>query len=195
MPEVRNIQEASVRLKAVAEHTPLVKNLNLSEEYGATVMLKREDLQLVRSYKIRGAYNKISSPTPLTSLRMAWSVQVRAIMPRAWPTAAANSASKARSSCPVLPRLKKSGRLKCSVKTWSISFLKATLMMMPIKWPSNFAMIINHLLFIPLTMNWSSKQCQHVIRIKMKNFFLLRFEIFHETHYTFVIIFRRIYSI
>ena len=61
LPEVQKIQEASERLKSVAEHTPLVRNLNLSEEYGATVMLKREDLQLVRSYKIRGAYNKIKS--------------------------------------------------------------------------------------------------------------------------------------
>jgi threonine dehydratase len=64
LPRVQNIQEASVRLKAVAEHTPLVKNLNLSETYGASVFLKREDLQLVRSYKIRGAYNKISSLAP-----------------------------------------------------------------------------------------------------------------------------------
>ncbi len=61
LPKVRKIQEASERLKSVAEHTPLVRNLNLSEEYGATVMLKREDLQLVRSYKIRGAYNKMKS--------------------------------------------------------------------------------------------------------------------------------------
>jgi threonine dehydratase len=36
-------------------------NLNLSEAYKAKILLKREDLQLVRSYKIRGAYHKISS--------------------------------------------------------------------------------------------------------------------------------------
>ena len=60
-PRIQDIQEASVRLRGVAEHTPLMQNLNLSEEYQCTVMLKREDLQLVRSYKIRGAYNKISS--------------------------------------------------------------------------------------------------------------------------------------
>ena len=40
--------------------TPLQLNTNLSEKYQATVYLKREDLQKVRSYKIRGAYNKIS---------------------------------------------------------------------------------------------------------------------------------------
>ena len=37
------------------------ENLNLSERYGATIFLKREDLQVVRSYKIRGAYNKMAS--------------------------------------------------------------------------------------------------------------------------------------
>ncbi len=63
MPQVQKIQEARERLRSVAEHTPLVQNLNLSEEYNATIMLKREDLQLVRSYKIRGAYNKISCLT------------------------------------------------------------------------------------------------------------------------------------
>lgn len=55
------IIKAQIRLKHVVQHTPLIKNLNLSERYGANVYLKREDLQLVRSYKIRGAYNKIST--------------------------------------------------------------------------------------------------------------------------------------
>jgi len=41
--------------------TPLTLNANLSRRYNAMVYLKREDLQVVRSYKIRGAYNKISS--------------------------------------------------------------------------------------------------------------------------------------
>ncbi len=48
-------------IKGVAVHTPLMKNENLSEEFSAQVWLKREDLQPVRSYKLRGAYNKISS--------------------------------------------------------------------------------------------------------------------------------------
>ena len=42
-------------------HTPLQENLNLSDRYGANIFLKREDLQVVRSYKIRGAYNKMAS--------------------------------------------------------------------------------------------------------------------------------------
>ena len=58
---VESIIKAQIRLKHVVQHTPLIKNLNLSERYEANILLKREDLQLVRSYKIRGAYNKISS--------------------------------------------------------------------------------------------------------------------------------------
>lgn len=58
---VKNIKIAAANLKGVAERTPLQKNLALSEKYNCDVFLKREDLQLVRSYKIRGAYNKIQS--------------------------------------------------------------------------------------------------------------------------------------
>lgn len=58
---VENIYKAKVRLNKVATHTPLVKNLNLSEIYGCQIYLKREDLQVVRSYKIRGAYNKMAT--------------------------------------------------------------------------------------------------------------------------------------
>jgi threonine dehydratase len=38
-----------------------MRNINLSERYEANIYLKREDLQVVRSYKIRGAYNKMAS--------------------------------------------------------------------------------------------------------------------------------------
>lgn len=55
------IHQAKENIKDVAVHTPLVKNENLSEEFVAQVWLKREDLQPVRSYKLRGAYNKIVS--------------------------------------------------------------------------------------------------------------------------------------
>ncbi len=58
---VENIYKAKMRLKGVADHTPLMFNHNLSEEYDCNVYLKREDLQVVRSYKIRGAYNKMAS--------------------------------------------------------------------------------------------------------------------------------------
>ena len=60
MMKLEMIQKAADNLKTVVIHTPLVKNENLSERFDAQVYLKREDLQPVRSYKLRGAYNKIS---------------------------------------------------------------------------------------------------------------------------------------
>lgn len=54
-------QGAEQRLRGVVKRTPLEYNLHLSEQYGADIYLKREDLQIVRSYKLRGAYNKIIS--------------------------------------------------------------------------------------------------------------------------------------
>jgi len=55
-----NIQKAAHKLKGIINQTPLMPNINLSEKYEANILLKREDLQAVRSYKIRGAYYKIS---------------------------------------------------------------------------------------------------------------------------------------
>ncbi|WP_167608426.1 threonine ammonia-lyase [Maribellus sediminis] len=59
-PQLEDITRAKIRLKDVTLHTPLQKNPNLSEEFQANILLKREDLQVVRSYKLRGAYNKIA---------------------------------------------------------------------------------------------------------------------------------------
>ncbi|MGD6815861.1 threonine ammonia-lyase IlvA [Metabacillus sp. 84] len=58
---VESILKAHHLLKDVVIHTPLQYNRQLSEHYQCNVYLKREDLQLVRSFKIRGAYNKIKS--------------------------------------------------------------------------------------------------------------------------------------
>lgn len=63
-PSLDHIYVAAKRLQGVATHTPLQENLNLSDRYGANIFLKREDLQVVRSYKIRGAYNKMASLSP-----------------------------------------------------------------------------------------------------------------------------------
>ncbi|WP_281636131.1 threonine ammonia-lyase IlvA [Flavobacterium marginilacus] len=57
------IQQAQKQLQGVISPTPLIENLNLSEEFSSRTLLKREDLQVVRSYKIRGAYNKMSTLT------------------------------------------------------------------------------------------------------------------------------------
>ena len=46
--------------KNFIKNTLLEKNTRLSKKYGCNIYLKREDLQIVRSFKIRGAYNKIN---------------------------------------------------------------------------------------------------------------------------------------
>ncbi|MES2329910.1 MAG: threonine ammonia-lyase [Bacteroidota bacterium] len=56
-----DIASAAKRLKEVCAVTPLDLHTALSEQYQCNLYLKREDKQVVRSYKIRGAYNKISS--------------------------------------------------------------------------------------------------------------------------------------
>ncbi|MEO8473243.1 MAG: threonine ammonia-lyase IlvA [Chryseolinea sp.] len=59
-----NIAGAAETLKSVALKTPLQYHRKLSEKFQAEIYLKREDLQVVRSYKIRGAFNLIQSLTP-----------------------------------------------------------------------------------------------------------------------------------
>src|SRR6188768_2673784 len=56
-----NINAAAETLKNVALKTPLQFHKKLSEKFKAEIYIKREDLQVVRSYKIRGAYNLIQS--------------------------------------------------------------------------------------------------------------------------------------
>ena len=61
MPDLGMLAQTAQKLKEVCLHTPLANNLNLSERYQADIWFKREDLQPVRSYKLRGAFDKISS--------------------------------------------------------------------------------------------------------------------------------------
>jgi threonine dehydratase len=58
------VADASVRLKNIINRTPLILNRNLSRKFQCNVFLKREDLQVVRSYKLRGAYNMLSTSPP-----------------------------------------------------------------------------------------------------------------------------------
>lgn len=60
-PQISDVKAASNKLKDVINDTPLQHSFNLSEQYDSQIYLKREDTQVVRSYKIRGAYNKITS--------------------------------------------------------------------------------------------------------------------------------------
>jgi len=62
MLKIKEILQAKKKFdKSIVLHTPLEYNQSLSEKYGAKVYIKREDLQIVRSYKIRGAFNFINS--------------------------------------------------------------------------------------------------------------------------------------
>ena len=63
-PTTEAIDHAATVLSEILEPTPFMMNNNLSDIYDAEVYLKREDLQIVRSYKIRGAYNMIRSLSP-----------------------------------------------------------------------------------------------------------------------------------
>jgi threonine dehydratase len=56
-----DFEPARKKLSGFVNRTPLSYNHGLSNRYGCEVYLKREDQQIVRSYKLRGAYNMISS--------------------------------------------------------------------------------------------------------------------------------------
>ena len=56
----KDVDNAYLRIKDVVKETPLQFDLYLSQKYDCNVYLKREDLQWVRSFKLRGAYNAIS---------------------------------------------------------------------------------------------------------------------------------------
>jgi threonine dehydratase len=65
-----NARAAEAAMRAVFEPTPLQRNDHLSERYGAEILLKREDLSPVRSYKLRGAFNamrKVLAARPETA--------------------------------------------------------------------------------------------------------------------------------
>jgi threonine dehydratase len=63
-PTLEAIEAAALKLKEITSVTPLNQNTRYSKDFEANILFKREDLQQVRSYKIRGAYNKMSSLTP-----------------------------------------------------------------------------------------------------------------------------------
>ena len=66
---VSAIEQAYERLRGAVSHTPLQYDRFLSEKYQATVLLKREDLQKVRSFKLRGAYYAITQADPVQTSR------------------------------------------------------------------------------------------------------------------------------
>ena len=60
-PDISDVIKAAHALKGIAVKTVMLRDKVLSEKYQANIYLKREDLQVVRSFKLRGAYNKIVS--------------------------------------------------------------------------------------------------------------------------------------
>ncbi len=58
---MEEINLAYARIQEVVRKSPLEFSKRLSKKYEAEIFIKREDLHEVRSYKIRGAYNFISS--------------------------------------------------------------------------------------------------------------------------------------
>jgi len=62
-PDPADINAAFAVLRSVVLKTPLQYHKKLSERFNARIYLKREDLQVVRSYKLRGAYNLIQGLT------------------------------------------------------------------------------------------------------------------------------------
>ncbi|NAZ86930.1 threonine ammonia-lyase IlvA [Kineococcus indalonis] len=60
LPEAADVEAAAQRLAGVVTRTPLTEAARWSAATGARVRLKREDLQVVRSYKLRGAYNLVA---------------------------------------------------------------------------------------------------------------------------------------
>ena len=61
MPDLKGVRKASENLRDVSIVSPLNLNERLSEKLNSRIFFKREDLQKVRSFKIRGAFNKIKS--------------------------------------------------------------------------------------------------------------------------------------
>ncbi|WP_155964316.1 threonine ammonia-lyase IlvA [Streptococcus ruminantium] len=69
MITAKNVEQAYSVLKQVVVRTPLDYSRYLSEKYDATIYIKRENEQKVRSFKIRGAYYAISQRTDEEKVR------------------------------------------------------------------------------------------------------------------------------
>mgnify|MGYP001317920763 FL=1 len=67
-PTIEAVKAAARNLEGISNVTPLIENQQYSSRFDCNISFKREDLQVVRSYKIRGAYNKISSLTSIETV-------------------------------------------------------------------------------------------------------------------------------
>jgi len=73
--DIADIEAAAARLSGISVKTPLLRNYELDQVAGGTVLLKPECLQVTGSFKIRGAYNFLSQLTEEQSRHgvVAWS--------------------------------------------------------------------------------------------------------------------------
>ena len=79
------------RVYDVARETPLEPAVSLSRRLDNSVWFKREDLQPVFSFKLRGAYNRMAQLSTEELERGRDRLRAPAIMPRVWPSAPSNS--------------------------------------------------------------------------------------------------------
>ena len=59
--DLAHIRGTTRKIRGIVKKTPLQESLNYSQKYNSKIFFKREDLQDVKSFKIRGAYTKILS--------------------------------------------------------------------------------------------------------------------------------------
>jgi threonine dehydratase len=73
--DIVDIERAAERLAGISVRTPLLRNFELDQRLGGNVLIKPECLQVTGSFKIRGAYNRLSQLTADEASRgvVAWS--------------------------------------------------------------------------------------------------------------------------
>lgn len=94
------VAAAAEAIRGIFPETPLQENDYLSKKTGARILLKREDLTPVRSYKIRGAFNFFRKAPPPATMPSCSSAPRPATTRRALPSSAVISAKRAWCSCP-----------------------------------------------------------------------------------------------
>ena len=93
------VSKAAIAVHALFAPTPLQENDYLSKKTGARVLLKREDLTPVRSYKIRGAFNFSGMRSPPAPMPNCSSARRPGITRRGLRSSAAISADGVWSTC------------------------------------------------------------------------------------------------
>src|SRR5471030_2761788 len=69
LPSAADVLSAAYRLRGITERTPLLRSPTLSDIAKTDVYLKCENLQRTGSFKLRGAYNALTTLTPRARAR------------------------------------------------------------------------------------------------------------------------------